>query len=442
MSGSLSIINTVVCIAAILAAFALSAFLSMFTFATAAFKFAAATGDEKRGGKKDSIDATAKRLLYASDKIASVVYLVKRFALIVSIVALYYIFGRVMKVWGDGNVSDFKMLVLFLPVAFAAMWLQFSALDLVAIRFGKANPEMILQRYSKAFYFVYILMMPLHFLSKALGDKIAREFKIKPKAEFESIDVELMLSAKENDAGAISPYTGKIVRNALRLQELDVSDIMLPRSKVDYFDLDSTDEENLELARRTHHARYPLCRGNLDECYGIVRIKDLFANSTTPENIDFMRLRRETLRVRENEKLEAALVKLSKYRLQMALVEDEFGGVIGVLTLDSAYAELVGQSQADAFEAQAQSIRRVGKNKYKILGSATLHKVEDFLDVDFDTDEMSTFGGLITYKLGRFPEEGEQIIFKAQRLRAVVDKVDERAVAQCTVFIDEKEETE
>ena len=77
------------------------------------------------------------------------------------------------------------------------------------------------------------------------------------------------------------------------------------------------------------------------------------------------------------------------------------------------------------------------------MGYASLHRVEDFLDVDFDAENVSsTFGGLITYKLGRFPENGEQINFKEQHLRVTIDKVDERAVTECTVSIEDKEENE
>ena len=421
-----------------LSAFLLSAFLSMFSFAVATYK-CSSLSDFK---KKDVIDATAKRLLYASEKIASIVYLAKRFALIVAILSLYCLFDIVCNIAGFGNSSEFKKLLCFLPIAFFVMWAQHSILDLTAIKYGSNNAEDVLIKHSRQFYLIYILMMPFYFLAIWLNKKISKKLKIKKGKDFEIIDVGIMLSAKEMES-TISQYTGKIVRNAIKLQELDVSDVMLPRSKVVYLDVENSNTENLELARKTGYTRFPLCKGNLDDCYGIIHIKEIFMRNMSEDNIDFMRMRRETIRIRENEKLENALIKLLKYNLQMAIVEDEFGGVIGVLTLESALSELVGQIKNEFASSPKESVRRISKNKYKIMGYASLHRVEDFLDVDFDAENVSsTFGGLITYKLGRFPENGEQINFKEQHLRVTIDKVDERAVTECTVSIEDKEENE
>ena len=431
-------IHIVICIAVMLSAFLLSAFLSMFSFAVASYKYSSLSDFKK----KDVIDATAKRLLYSSEKIASIVYLAKRFALIIAILSLYCLFETVCDIANFGSSSELKKIICFLPIAFFVMWMQHSILDLTAIKYGNNNAEDVLIKYSKQFYLIYILMMPFYFLSVWLNKKVSKKLRIKKGKNFEIIDVEIMLSAKEMES-TISQYTGKILRNAIRLQELDVSDVMLPRSKVVYLDVENSNAENLELARKTGYTRFPLCKGNLDDCYGIIHIKEIFMRNMSEDNIDFMRMRRETMRIRENEKLENALIKLLKYNLQMAIVEDEFGGVIGVLTLESALSELVGQIKNEFASSPKESVRRISKNKYKIMGSASLHRVEDFLDVDFDAEDVSsTFGGLITYKLGRFPENGEQINFKEQHLRVVIDKVDERAVVECTVSIEDKEENE
>ena len=439
MQEHIEYIHIAICGIAILLMFMTSAFLSMFSFAVASYK-CSSLSDFK---KKEVIDATAKRLLYSSNKISSIVYLAKRFALIIVVLAMYCMFELCCSIANFQNIAEIKKLACFLPIAMLAMWFQHSVFDLTAIKIGKSKPEEILIKYSRLFYFIYILMMPFYFLTMSINKKITKLFKIKSEKDFENIDVELMLTARESDSGSISQYTSKIVKNAIKLQELDVSDVMLPRSKVKYIDIENTNAENLELARTSQHTRFPLCKGNLDDCYGIIHIKDIFTRNLSADEIDFMRLRKETIRIRENEKLESALLKLLKYKLQMAIVEDEFGGVIGVLTLDAALSELVGQIKNEFSSAPQELVRRMSKNKYKIMGLASLHRVEDFLDVDFDADDVSsTFGGLITYRLGRFPEEGEQIHLKKERLRIKIDKVDERAVKECTVLIEENEETE
>lgn len=425
-------IRILVAIVVLLVSGMLSAFLTMFTFAIASYKFAMFS--DKANVKE--IDATAKRLLYSSDKITSLVGLAKRLLSIVSVVAIFLLFDTI---FSNAFVNEIgRELLWFVPFVAIALWLQFVLLEMTAAKYGKYNADAVVIKYAKLFYSIYILMMPFYFLSRAISNKLTKNMREREEVNFESIDIELMLSARENESGAISQYAGKIVRNALKMQEMDVSDVMLPRSKVKYFDIEKSNTENLEMAMKTHHTRYPLCRKNLDDCVGIVHIKDIFMRNEKPEELDFMRIRRETLRIKENERLEAVLTKLLKYNLQMAVVEDEFGGVIGVVTLDATLSELVGQIKDEFYsETKQESVRRISKNKYKVFGSTPLRKVEDFLDVDFDDNQSSTFGGLITSYLGRFPEPNEKIYFEQQMIEIVVDSVNERSVNECTISIKE-----
>ncbi len=323
----------------------------------------------------------------------------------------------------------------------AALFLEYALADIPLAAWGRRHPVCALRRISPFFYAFHLFFLPLEFMSRKLGHKIYRKRAKNFSTPFDYMDVAVMLHVQDSDAGSISPYTGKILKNALRLQNLDVSDIMLPRSKVVYLDAESAQEENIALAEKTRHTRYPLCKGDLDNCYGIVNIKNIFSRKSA-DSVDLMSICRETLRIKESEKLDTALSKMLKYRLQMALVEDEFGGIIGVITLDAALSELVGKIRDEFDRSQDQSIRVAGKNKYIISGQASLHRVEDFLDVDFDNDEVSTFGGLITFRLGRFPENGERLYFKEQNLRIQVEKVGERAILECLVQLDEQRERE
>ena len=330
-------------------------------------------------------------------------------------------------------------------IAFAAgifaVFFEYGILGIPAARYAAANPEKILKKIAPVFIVFYAAIKPFELCAAGLGLKLAGK-KIPGKPSFEHIDVEVMLRSEDSDGETISPYAGKIVRNAIRLQDLDVSDVMLPRSKVVYFDTEEPYEENIKTALETRHNRYPLCKGNLDNCYGIIHLRDLFACQSEAKIPELKKIARQTLRLRENEKLESALVKMLRYKIHIALVEDDFGGVIGVLTLDAALGELVGQIRDEFTVSQGEPIRVIGKNKYKISGLAPIRRVEDFLDTDFDTDEVSTFGGLITFSLGRFPEKGERIYFKEQHMRVVIDKMDDKMVGECTVTIEPSESAE
>lgn len=394
---------------------------------------------KKDASGKNELSGAAKFCAYNSEKMASVISLGRRFFFALEAFSAFFAATAVADMV-DSGLSRGGQITAALAATAVALLLQYACLDIPAAKIGRNMPARTIGRLGGFMYAAFVFFAPFDIIARIIAKKAMPEKLRSMESGFDYIDVEMMLRADENDAEAITPYTGKIVKNAFKLQELDVSDVMLPRSQVVFLDTEISNAENIARVLSTNHTRYPICREDLDDCFGIVHVKDIFIKGgiQNPDEINLMRLRRETFRVRESDKLEIALAKLLKYRLHMALVEDEFGGVIGVLTLDAALGELVGQQIRDEFDAGRKlDIKAVGRRKYKVSGRATLRSVEDFLDVDFDTDEVSTFGGLVTFLLGRFPEKGERLYLKEQHLRIVIDSVEDKMVGECTVELDD-----
>ncbi len=426
--------QTTACALCALAAATAGSMLAAASFAIATLRF---LNLKNGGGEKPKLGGAAKFCVYNSEKMAAVISLGRRFFFAVGAIMTYFAIDALDSFFGV-EPGAFAEIATALAAAAAVLLVQYALFDIPAARIGRNYPVQTVSKLGTLMYAAFVVFAPLEFAARCIGQKFLPKNMRKLESGFDYIDVEMMLRADENDADSITPYTGKIVKNAFKLQELDVSDVMLPRSGVVYFDTECPNSENIKRALDSNHTRYPLCREGLDNCFGIVHIKDIFLNGgvENPDSIDLMKLRRETFRVRESDKLESALAKLLKYRLHMALVEDEFGGVIGVLTLDAALGELVGQIRDEFDVARKRDIKVLGRKKYKVSGRATLRRVEDFLDVDFDTDEVSTFGGLVTFLLGRFPEKGERLYLKKQRIRIVVDNVEDRLVGECTVELE------
>lgn len=416
---------------------AAAAALTAFAFALAVRKFSA---DARRKTPETALGAAARFCCENGGKIAGPLALSARAFVAFSAAFAYFAAAGSLERFGVETGAGSRIL-LALAAAGAVALAEYGILGIPAARFAAANPEKVLRKIAPIFVALYAVAKPAELVAEKIGAKLAGK-RLPCKPPFSRIDAEIMLRAEDADAEPVSPYAGKIARNAIRLQELDVSDAMLPRSKVEYFDIDEPYSENLKVALRSRYNRYPLCRGDLDDCYGIIHLRDLFAAQAESETPDLSKIARQTLRLRENENLESALAKMLGYKIHIALVEDDFGGVIGVLTLDAALGELVGQIRDEFAVSQGEPIRVIGKNKYKISGLAPIRRVEDFLDVDFDADEVSTFGGLVTLSLGRFPEKGERIYFKDQRMRVVVDKMEARMVGECTAVMESSETQE
>jgi CBS domain containing-hemolysin-like protein len=249
----------------------------------------------------------------------------------------------------------------------------------------------------------------------------------------EPIDRDFQILAINREDVLFTPVTEKIASRALELSSISVYDILLPRSQVQIFDMEDALEINLERARRTGHTRFPLCVGDLDHCEGLIHIKDLFRMRKLVQHADLRRLMRPILRVSEVEPLDKVLQLLLTKRMHMALVEDEFGGVLGVVTLERILEELVGEIQ-DEFDKEDRMIVPLRKDYFKIMGMTPIYEVEDQLGVDdLEHDEVSSFGGLVSHFLGRIPEKGEQL--EIGRLLVTIEETDDTRVISATVKV-------
>ncbi len=388
------------------------------------------------------LGGTANFFLKNSAKVYPVIFVASKCALLLALLSsIFYTIALARLIetfWSYG--PGFLKLLLLLADLFAVLVLFHALCELPAAALAGRNPRSLLRRAALFFAPIYVLAFPVEFLARKVSSALfGKEFLSKALTP-SFADVEIRLRAEGGEAGHLPEYAHKIISNAMALPELDASDVMLPRSQVKYFDAEKTLSENLKTARETGHSRYPLCAGDLDHCLGIIHIKDLFVRGAGAEGFDLKEIAHEVLRFKEDEALVSVLPRLLKQELHMAFVEDEFGGIIGVLTLDDILEELVGEIKDEFDGVGVKAIVETGKSTYKILGLAPLHKIEDFLGVDFGTDDASTFGGLITMSLGRFPNQGERVRFAGQRLRVTVDKVGLRRVLECTVKVEEDEE--
>jgi CBS domain containing-hemolysin-like protein len=254
--------------------------------------------------------------------------------------------------------------------------------------------------------------------------------------ELNPLDVDVQIRVMGEDTHTLSPVARKIMNHAFQMQDLVVQDVLLPRNEVIIYNLEEDLETNLEMMKEAGHTRYPLCRGNLDNCEGIIHIKDLFRIGDLREEIDLTRLKRTVATFELETPLEEALERMLRARFHMALVAGDFGEIVGVVTFESVLEELVGdiQDEFDREETQISALRT--PNTFRISGSTPIHDIEETLGVEIERDEVSTFSGLIAGELGRIPEHGDTLTVSGMQI--LVDNVDGRRVIAARVLYEVK----
>ena len=254
---------------------------------------------------------------------------------LVLVPTIFYLIGRIE--WFASQPGK-TLLVLFTFVLTVSLTSVFGFL--VPRGIALAYPKDSL-RFSSWFILGFVsLVSPWSKLLRKVAGLILQPFQIKLKEDFNVLDYEVQIRALGEEDVSISPRIRNLLRNALRIRDLGVSDVLLPRNQVKYMDINLSVEENLAMARESGHTRFPLCEEDLDHCLGLIHIKDIFRRKSQVS--DLMRVKRDILSFDESDPLENAMETMLQQKFHMAVVKDEFGGTVGLITLEGILEVLVG----------------------------------------------------------------------------------------------------
>jgi CBS domain containing-hemolysin-like protein len=253
-------------------------------------------------------------------------------------------------------------------------------------------------------FWLSILFTPvivlLNFIPKLTG-------KVKRKAHVTEEELMTFVEVVEEEGG-IEEEEKELIHNIFEFDDTSASEIMTPRA--DMFVINADEEFKLEEVVKSGFTRIPVIEGDIDHIIGILNIKDLLMHhATCDDNVDVRKLMRNSYFVPENKKLDNLLQEFKKRKQHMAIVVDEHGGVSGLITLEDALEEIVGEiiDETDKFEPH---IVKLSKNEWKVLGKSEIDEVNEKLQIGIpDSKEYDTFSGYVLDQIGRIPKEKEDI---------------------------------
>jgi CBS domain containing-hemolysin-like protein len=274
-----------------------------------------------------------------------------------------------------------------------------------------ANPLTVSLRLVRPLGAFYFLFKPaIWVLHKSSNFLLRGVLRMKPIAgtELAHSEEELRLILEQSEKSKeVSPLGRKLVLNVLDLRDRVVRDIMTPRGEVVYLDSEDDFETNAKKAMASKHTRFPLCRENLDNTVGLIHIKDL-VTMMNDANPDLMKIKRELIPVPEMVPLEKLLNMFLSKHAHLAIVVDEFGGTVGMVTLEDVLEELVGDIQ-DEFDTEKAEFQKINANEFTVDGTLGLYELNDLAKLELESADVSTIGGYVTHLLGHLPKQGEQV---------------------------------
>lgn len=232
-------------------------------------------------------------------------------------------------------------------------------------------------------------------------------------------ELRLLLTAAQKKSGA-SPLGRDIVLNALDIHHRLVRDVMRPRQEIVCLNTQASIAECLDTAEKTRYSRFPLCEaGDLDKTLGVVHIKDLFAMRLKARiGADLAGAMRKIIYVPETSRLIRLLSLFLERRLHFSIVVDEYGGTVGMVTLENVLEELVGQIQ-DEFDQENPLLQQKDGSNWELAGSLPLHELSELLGEPLQQEGITTTSGFVTQRLGGFPKVGDTLTIGSSTLQVL-----------------------
>ena len=301
-----------------------------------------------------------------------------------------------------------------------------AVLTVVVLILGEITPKYLASIYPEKICFLfyplmqlfYWILKPVCLIFDGFKKILTKIFKFKKDETV--TDEELMSLVDEaEEVGTLKEEESELLRSALEFDDLKVEDILVPRVEVVAVDVDSTMDEILTVFKECAFSRLPVYKDTIDNVIGVIHQRDFFTAYLSGEKT-IEKLVQEIVFTSEYTRISALLKQLQKQKIHMAAVSDEYGGLVGIVTLEDILEELVGEIW-DEHDKEQVLYGEIAEKEYWVDGKCDLEEFFDLYDMEQEDEnfDSNTVGGWVTEKFGGIPPVGEVIAFKSIEIKVV-----------------------
>ncbi|MBS6644318.1 MAG: HlyC/CorC family transporter [Clostridiaceae bacterium] len=320
-------------------------------------------------------------------------------------------------------------------------------LTLVILVFGEITPktlstiysEKIALKYAGVVYALMYLLTPVIYVVNKLSLGFLLLLRINPNKKQDAITEDELRTIVEvsHEEGVIESEEKKMITNVFDFGDSLAKDIMVPRIDMVFVDVNMTYDQLLELYKEERFTRMPVYEETTDNVIGIINMKDLLLLEDK-ENFSVRDYLRQPLYTYEFKKTAELMVEMRQTFNNIVIVLDEYGATAGLITLEDMLEEIVGEIRDEYDEDEEESLIELAPGEYLVEGSMKLDDLNDLLDLELESDDYDSIGGLVIGLLDHLPDEGEEVTHEGVRL--VVEKVEKNRIDTIHMYILEPEE--
>ncbi|MDN5843535.1 MAG: CBS domain-containing protein [Alcaligenaceae bacterium] len=230
---------------------------------------------------------------------------------------------------------------------------------------------------------------------------------LRPSEPADRDEIRAVLEAA-HDRSVLDGESYAMISGALDVANKTVSDIMVPRSRMDTLDLSRPLSELMPDIIETGHSRFPVYDSDRDNIQGVLLAKDLLLTYANPET-DLRALIRPALFIPESKRLNVLLHEFRSNRNHLAIVIDEHGSISGLVTMEDVLEQIVGDIEDEYDEDSEKAIFRTGDNSWRVMGTAEIDDVNETFGTQLSDEDYDTLGGWLSAQLGHIPKRGERL---------------------------------
>lgn len=303
--------------------------------------------------------------------------------------------------------------------------------ELVPKRIAMQKPMVIAKFTTPVVRGVSVLMKPVIWLLSASTNGVLRLIGFKNTTEEEAVTEEgirMMVDIGE-ETGTIDSREREMIDNIFEFDNLTARDVMTRSADVETIGLDDSQEEIIALIRETGLSRFPVYENEPEDIIGILNAKEYFANRLESDPKPLKDILRPAYFVPESVPCNTLFFNMQKTKNHIAMVVDEYGDNVGIVTMEDLLEEIVGNIYDELDPQQETEIVQLDDNLWKVSGSCEIEMIEEQLDIELPDDvEFDTLGGLVFSQLTVIPEDGSLIELDAYGLHIKVESLEDHRV--------------
>lgn len=328
----------------------------------------------------------------------------------------------------------------------SAVAIATALITVLILIFGEITPKTIASThaeklallYAYPIRFVMWIITPISFILNAISRVIFFILRIDPNAKTDVMteDEIRTIVDESHESGVIEEEEREMINNVFDLGEAKAKEVMVPRVNVVFADVESTYKELIEIFRENKFTRLPVYEETTDNIIGILNMKDLLLFDNT-QDFYVRNILREAYFTYEHKSIDELLVEMRENSINIAIVLDEYGETAGLITLEDILEEIVGEIRDEYDENEEDELfKEITPYEFVVEGSMSLDDLNDRLELELDSEDFDSVGGIMIENLERIPEEGDEVTTE-NGIRMVVDSLSKNRVEKVHIYLPE-----